>query len=139
MHLVNITKNMSIYRDQLNREVTLPSIPKRIVSIVPSQTELLFDLGLDKEIAGITKFCIHPKDRVKHVPKIGGTKQLDIEKIKSLRADLIIDNKEENERSQVEALMTICPVWISDISDLSGAIDMIERVGALVGKPGEAR
>jgi ABC-type Fe3+-hydroxamate transport system substrate-binding protein len=130
---------MFIYRDQLNREVTLPSVPKRIISIVPSQTELLFDLGLSEEIIGITKFCIHPKDKIEQVAKIGGTKQLDIEKIKMLQPDLIIANKEENERSQVEVLIDICPVWISDISDLPGAFDMIERVGELVGKSNEAK
>jgi ABC-type Fe3+-hydroxamate transport system substrate-binding protein len=130
---------MPIFRDQLRREIIIPSIPKRIISIVPSQTELLFDLGLTEEIIGITKFCIHPKDKVKQVAKIGGTKQLDIERIKSLQPDLIIANKEENERSQVEALLNICPVWISDISDLAGAIEMIERVGEVVGKEAEAQ
>ena len=56
---------MPVYYDQMNRQVELPSMPKRIISIVPSQTELLFDLGLDDEIIGITKFCIHPEDKVK--------------------------------------------------------------------------
>jgi ABC-type Fe3+-hydroxamate transport system substrate-binding protein len=130
---------MFIYCDQLNREIVLPSTPKRIVSIVPSQTELLFDLGLTDEIAGISKFCVHPEEKVKKVVKVGGTKQLDIEKINSLHPDLIIANKEENERSQVETLMSICPVWISDIKDMTGAINMIERVGELVGKAIEAR
>jgi len=130
---------MFIYHDQLHREIVLPSTPKRIISIVPSQTELLFDLGLSEEIVGITKFCIHPEEKVKNVEKVGGTKQLDIEKIKALRPDLIIANKEENERSQVEELMNICPVWISDISDLPGAVDMIERVGEMVGKCNNAK
>ncbi len=130
---------MPIFRDQVHREINLPSVPKRIISIVPSQTELLFDVGLNAEITGITKFCIHPKNKVKHVAKIGGTKQLDIEKIKSLHPDLIIANKEENERSQVEELAKTFPVWISDIGDLPGAINMIERVGEVVGKEAEAR
>ncbi len=130
---------MPTFHDQLHREIILSSIPKRIISVVPSQTELLFDLGLTKELVGITKFCVHPKDKVSRVVKVGGTKQLDIEKIKSLQPDLIIVNKEENERSQVEELMNVCPVWISDISDLAGAIDMIERVGELVGKSSEAK
>ena len=106
---------------------------------MPSQTELLFDMGLTEEIIGITKFCVHPIEKVSQVTKIGGTKQLDIEKIKSLQPDLIIANKEENERSQVEELMNICPVGISDISDLPGALDMIERVGELAGKGKEAK
>ncbi len=129
---------MPVYYDQLGREINLPAVPKRIISVVPSQTELLFYLGLDKEVIGITKFCIHPADKFKSTAKIGGTKQLDIEKIKALKPDLIIANKEENERSQIEALMEFCPVWISDISNLPQAIDMIERVGALVGREMEA-
>ncbi len=123
---------MSIFCDQLNREIYLPSKPERIISVVPSQTELLFYLGLDQEIIGITKFCIHPTDKFKMTPKVGGTKQLDVGLIKSLKPDLIIANKEENDRSQVEELTNICPVWISDINNLAGAIEMIEGVGAVV-------
>ncbi|WDF80779.1 helical backbone metal receptor [Mucilaginibacter sp. KACC 22773] len=129
---------MAGFCDQLNRIINLPAIPKRIVSVVPSQTELLFYLGLDAELVGITKFCIHPKQKVKAVTKVGGTKQLDIGLIKSLQPELIIANKEENERSQIEALMHICPVWISDIHDLETAFSMIQSVGQLVGKKQEA-
>jgi len=129
---------MPVYYDQLQRAVNLPSTPKRIVSVVPSQTELLFYLGLDRQVIGTTKFCIHPADKFKHTEKVGGTKQLDIARIKSLQPDLIIANKEENDRDQVEALMDICPVWISDISNLDGATDMIRKVGEIVGKADEA-
>ena len=129
---------MPVFYDQLGRAVNLSACPKRIISLVPSQTELLFYLGLSDEIIGITKYCIHPADRFKTIPKIGGTKQLDIAKIKSLKPDLIIANKEENERGQIEELMNLCPVWISDISDLSTAIDMIKRVGELVERADEA-
>ena len=125
--------------DQLQRALDLPFTPKRIISVVPSQTELLFYLGLDKEVVGITKFCVHPAAQFKITPKVGGTKQLDIAKIKALNPDLIIANKEENERSQIEELINFCPVWISDISDLAGAIAMIGKVGALVGKSPEAK
>src|ERR1700674_4884562 len=120
---------MPVFYDQLGRQITLQSTPKRIISVVPSQTELLFYLGLNQEIVGITKFCIHPSDKFKTTAKVGGTKQLDLAKIKALKPDLIIANKEENERSQVEELAKCFPVWISDISDLPGAIDMIEKVG----------
>jgi ABC-type Fe3+-hydroxamate transport system substrate-binding protein len=130
---------MSSFRDQLGRTVNLPAVPKRIISLVPSQTELLFYLGLDEQIAGITKYCIHPADKYKTKPKVGGTKQLDLAKIKALQPDLIIANKEENERSQVEELQNFCPVWISDISNLEEALDMIKRVGELVGKSMEAQ
>jgi ABC-type Fe3+-hydroxamate transport system substrate-binding protein len=129
---------MPVYHDQMNRTVELPSTPKRIISLVPSQTELLFDLGLNEEIAGITKFCIHPADVVKQKIKIGGTKTLNIKLIKEIKPDLIIGNKEENERGQIEELMQLFPVWMSDIADLPGALDMIQRVGELVGRSAAA-
>lgn len=127
-----------MYTDQLGREIELLNLPQRIISAVPSQTELLFFLGLGAEVIGITKFCIHPADKFKTVTKIGGTKQLNIELIKSLRPDLIIANKEENERGQIEELMQSFPVWISDINNLDSAVGMIKGVGELVGKQTEA-
>ncbi|HJP64060.1 MAG TPA: helical backbone metal receptor [Mucilaginibacter sp.] len=129
---------MPIFYDQMSRVVELLSTPKRIISIVPSQTELLFDLELDEEIVGITKFCIHPADKVRQKVKIGGTKQLNIKLIKELQPDLIIGNKEENEQAQIEELMNLFPVWMSDISDLPGAVDMICKIGELVGKETKA-
>jgi len=129
---------MPTYIDQMNRAVDMPSIPKRIISIVPSQTELLFDLGLGEEIIGITKFCVHPADKIKRKPKIGGTKALNIKLIKELKPDLIIGNKEENEKGQIEELMQSFPVWMSDIADLEGAVDMISKVGELVGREEKA-
>jgi ABC-type Fe3+-hydroxamate transport system substrate-binding protein len=125
---------MAIYYDQLNREVILDEAPRRIVSVVPSQTELLFYLGLGDRVVGITQFCCHPEAETKACVKVGGTKKLDIEKIKSLNPDLIIANKEENERSQIEELMKLHPVWISDIANLAEALEMINRVGELVGE-----
>ena len=122
----------------MNRAVSLPAVPKRIISIVPSQTELLFDLGLDQEIIGITKFCIHPSDRVKQKLKIGGTKTLNINLIKKLNPDLIIGNKEENEKTQVEHLMKDIPLWMSDVAGLGGALDMINKLGELVEKKDKA-
>ncbi|HWD88614.1 MAG TPA: helical backbone metal receptor [Mucilaginibacter sp.] len=122
----------------MNRHVELPGRPEKIISLVPSQTELLFDLGLDEEIIGITKFCIHPGSKVKQKIKIGGTKQLNIKLIKELKPDLIIGNKEENEREQIEELMQHFPVWMSDIHNLEDALDMIKRVGEITRKGAES-
>lgn len=116
------------------REITISFPPKRIVSVVPSQTELLFDLGLDAEVIGITRFCIHPNSKFISTTKVGGTKKLDLHKIRELRPDLIIANKEENDQAQIEELMMEFPVWISDIKDIDGAIDMINKIGAMVDK-----
>lgn len=126
------------FTDQLGREIVIEYPPKRIVSIVPSQTELLFDLGLGDEVIGITKFCIHPENRFKEKAKIGGTKKLNIELIRSLKPDLIIGNKEENEQSQMELLMEEFPVWMSDIYDLERAKNTILQIGELVNREPEA-
>lgn len=127
-----------IYRDQLGRTVELKTVPKRIVSLVPSQTELLYDLGLEDEVVGITKFCIHPDSWFRTKTRVGGTKQIDYEKIKALNPDLIIANKEENTREIVEACEDIAPTWISDIYNLSDALTMIGQVGEITGKKKEA-
>jgi ABC-type Fe3+-hydroxamate transport system substrate-binding protein len=120
--------------DQLNNTISLDSFPKRIVSLVPSQTELLYHLGLDEEVVGITKFCVHPKHWYQSKQRIGGTKTVNIEKIKKLQPDLIIANKEENVKSQVEELQKIFPVWISDIYTLADALEMNARLGLLLNK-----
>jgi len=124
--------------DQLGNIITLAQPPRRIISLVPSQTELLFDLGLQREIVGITKFCIHPADKVKSVTKIGGTKSFDFELIQSLRPDLIIGNKEENYEEGIRTLQNDFPVWMSDIFTLEDAMDMIQKVGKLAEESLEA-
>jgi ABC-type Fe3+-hydroxamate transport system substrate-binding protein len=125
-------------RDQLNNTFTLATFPKRIISLVPSQTELLYDLGLDDEIVGITKYCIHPKHWHKNKIKIGGTKKINLEKIDSLKPDLIIGNKEENEKSQIIELMKLYPVWMSDIKNMEDALNMIESIGQITKKENQA-
>lgn len=119
--------------DQMHRPVAVPDHPQRIISLVPSQTELLHALGLGDRVAGITKFCIRPAEWFRTKPRVGGTKKVDIGKIRALQPDLIIGNKEENERADIEALELEFPVWMSDVNDLEGALDMICRVGTLTG------
>ena len=126
------------FTDQLGNVITISYPPKRIISLVPSQTELLFDLGLDKEIVGLTKFCIHPIEKFAARTKIGGTKKLNIEKIRSLEPDLIIGNKEENQQEQIEVLMQEFPVWMSDIYTLDDAKKTITEIGELVDRSPEA-
>lgn len=129
---------MRSFTDMMDRQVDIPYPPKRIVSIVPSQTELLYDLGLDTEVVGITKFCVHPELWFRTKTRIGGTKQLNIEKIRTLQPDLIIANKEENTQEQIEQLAAEFPVWISDIQNLEQALEMIKRVGELVDRSDNA-
>ncbi len=105
--------------------------PVRIISLVPSQTELLFHLGLEATVVGITKFCIHPANWQKTKVIVGGTKNINIEKIKSLNPDLIIANKEENVENQIMELSKHFPVWVSDVSNLKDALEMINDIGQL--------
>lgn len=119
--------------DQMNRTLQVPERPERIISLVPSQTELLHDLGLGERVVGITKFCIHPEHWFRGKARVGGTKQVDLDKVRALKPDLIIGNKEENTQADIEALEQEFPVWMSDVRDLDGALDMIRRVGVLTG------
>ena len=129
---------MLSFTDQLDRTIILPGIPQRIVSLVPSQTELLYDLGLDTEVAGITKFCVHPENWFRSKKRIGGTKNVNIDSIHLLQPDLIIANKEENVKEQVEALAAKYPVWISDVNNLEDACNMIHDLGIITGKATKA-
>lgn len=124
--------------DQMERCVWVPDQPKRIISLVPSQTELLYDLGLQRELIGLTKFCVHPKGFKKEKTIIGGTKSYKLDVIHALKPDLIIGNKEENEQNGIEELAHHFPVWMSDISNLQQALDMISRIGHLTHKTKES-
>ncbi|MEO8116402.1 MAG: helical backbone metal receptor [Bacteroidota bacterium] len=131
---------LKCFTDQMQRVVRLPVFPPRkIISLVPSITELLFDLGLDDQIAGVTKFCIHPKEKCKSKIIIGGTKNIHQERINEINPDLIIANKEENEKSQIKLLEKSFPVWMSDVDDFSEAIDMISKIGEITGKENPAQ
>lgn len=125
--------------DQLHRKISLLSDEPRIVSVVPSQTELLYDLGLESEVVGITKFCIHPNRWYKNKVRVGGTKNLNLQTIRKLHPTLILANKEENDKLQIEQLSKEFPTWISDINNFAQALEMIEKVGKVVGKVLEAK
>ena len=129
---------MSSFVDQTGRCITLNKTPKKIISLVPSQTELLFDLGLNEEVTGITKFCVHPEAWFHSKIKVGGTKQLKIDLIKQLNPDLIIANKEENVKEQIEELEKHFPIWVSDVNILDDAYQMIEQIGLMINKGEQA-
>lgn len=124
--------------DMMGRTVMVPEHPKRIVSLVPSQTELLYALGLTEEVAGITKFCIHPEEWFRSKTRVGGTKKLHIDRIRALHPDLIIANKEENTQAEIELLAADYPVWISDVRTVAQGLAMIRAVGAMVNRPDQA-
>ena len=120
-----------VYTDQIGHTITLATPPMRIVSLVPSQTELLFDLGLEDRIVGITKFCVHPYHLRSTKEKVGGTKKVHLEKIRLLQPDIIICNKEENTEEIVESLRDIAPVWTSNIITIQDSLDMIAEFGRI--------
>ncbi len=114
----------------------IPSDKKysRIISLVPSQTELLFYLGLEKEVIGITRFCVHPEEWFKNKRRVGGTKNINYKTIHQLSPDLIIANKEENVKVQIEELAKNYDVLITDVNNLADAINMINNIGELTGR-----
>jgi ABC-type Fe3+-hydroxamate transport system substrate-binding protein len=129
---------MYTFTDPLGTTITLSEAPRRIVSLVPSQTELLSALGLNEEVVCITKFCIRPAHWFREKTRIGGTKDVRPERIRPLRPDLILANKEENDRAQIEELARHYPVWVSDVKDLPGALEMIRSIGSLTAKKEKA-
>ena len=122
---------MEVFYDQLNRKVELNSTPKRIVSLVPSQTELLVDLGLEDNLVGVTKFCVHPQHLRQKKEVVGGTKQVNVDNIRKLAPDLILCNKEENTPQMVEELQELAPVHVSDVKTVDGAIELIREYGEI--------
>ena len=129
---------MKIVRDQIGRELTLKSTPKRIVSLVPSQTELLCHLSLENELVGITKFCIHPYHLKSSTTIVGGTKKVDYEKIKALEPDFILCNKEENAYDMLPELEKIAPTYFSDVNNLNDSIDLILHLGSILNRRTES-
>lgn len=117
--------------DQMGREVLLPIQPKKIVSLVPSQTEFLANIGAP--VVGRTKFCLYPKELTKNSIVVGGTKNFRFDTIDSLNPDLIIGNKEENDQKSIERLADSYPVWMSDIQSLEDAFNMMTAIGEICG------
>ena len=130
---------MKSFTDQLGKNHTFQKTPTRIVSLVPSQTELLYDLGLEENLVGITKFCVHPYHLKSTKTIVGGTKKINFNKIKALVPDIIICNKEENTLQMVTELSEICPVWITNIITIQDNLQMIQDFGQLFNKRTEAR
>jgi ABC-type Fe3+-hydroxamate transport system substrate-binding protein len=129
---------MPLIQDQIGNTIKLNTSPARIISLVPSITEYLYDLGLGERVVGITKFCVHPSDWLTEKVVVGGTKQQHLKKIRNLNPDLIIASKEENVKSYVEKLAKNCPVYVSDVSDFESALEMMKDIGELTGEANRA-
>jgi ABC-type Fe3+-hydroxamate transport system substrate-binding protein len=125
--------------DQLGTFHSFKRSPKRIISLVPSQTELLYDLGQESKLVGLTKFCVHPSHLKSTKKIVGGTKKVHVEKIRLLQPDLIIANKEENTQEIVELLSEIAPVWVTNIVTIEDNQQMISDFGQLLNCSTEAQ
>ena len=129
---------MPEFKDQLGNIVSIQKNPQRIISLVPSITEYLYALGLGDRVVGITKFCLYPDAWFQTKPRIGGTKTPDIYKIKALKPDLIIGNKEENRQEDIEALREMAPVWMSDVNSIQDMYSLLMVIGRMVGEEAKA-
>jgi len=113
--------------------------PYRIVSLVPSITELLFDLGLGEYLVGRTGFCIHPAPAVRRVPKVGGTKDVDIEKIRALRPSHAVVNIDENPKRVAQALAEFVPhVIVTHPLDPFGNVKLFRLLGGVFDRQQQA-
>jgi iron complex transport system substrate-binding protein len=125
--------------DDLQREFTISFPPQRVVSTVPSITELIADLNAEDQLVGLTRFCKDPEGLKSRKNIIGSTKRLEFEKIKSLNPDLIIGNKEENIKSQVLDITSISPYYISVVESMSDNLRLIKNTGIILDKNEEAK
>ncbi len=125
-------------KDQLGRTLTPPNWPFRIVSLIPSETELLVDLGLENYIVGITKFCVHPSHIKTTKTVVGGTKKVSFDKIAALQPNIILCNKEENTKEIVTTLEKQFTVHVSDVKNISDTLLLISQFGLMFNRSNRA-
>jgi ABC-type Fe3+-hydroxamate transport system substrate-binding protein len=120
--------------------VELARLPRRIVSLVPSTTELLCALGLEDALVGVTVYCVEPRDVLREKTRIGGEKNPDLEKIRGLDPDLVVANVEENRREDIDQLRAwSIPVWVAYPRTVAEGIGFIGELGELTGTEARAR
>lgn len=125
--------------DHLGRKITLLQPPQRIISLCPSQTSTLYALGIGERVVGRTRFCIHPKPEVDMAIQVGGTKEVKMDRIRMLKPDLIIGEKEENTKEMIAELEKKFPVFVTDVRDHNSARKMILDLGILTSSESEAK
>lgn len=125
-------------RDALGNELLIDAPPQRIVSLVPSQTELLFDLGVGEQVVGVTKFCVHPDEARAGRRRVGGTKTPALARIRALEPDFVLANREENRAEDIAAIGEFAPVYVTDVNSLPQALAMTRAVGFALGAEARA-
>lgn len=109
--------------------------PKRIVSLVPSLTEFLLELGFEKRVVGRTLYCERPVDLVESITVVGGTKKISVKKVLELKPDLVLAQKEENDRAQVEEIAQTIPCVVSEIDSVDSFISYVADFASLFDEP----
>jgi ABC-type Fe3+-hydroxamate transport system substrate-binding protein len=131
---------MATYIDDLHRQLEVKTAPQRIVSLVPSLTETLFAFGLGEHVVGVTNFCVEPRDRVAEKARVGGTKTLEIARVRDLEPDLVIANAEENREEDIRQLLRAgLSVFMTFPRTVHGAISMMRRLADVTGSQEAAR
>jgi len=126
--------------DDAGRVAQLPAAPARVVSLVPSLTELACALGAADRLVGVTRYCTEPADVIAHLPRVGGTKNPDVDEIRALRPDLVLVNSEENRREDFERLTASgLALFVSFPTGVAAAARSIERLGHVLGTEAAAR
>lgn len=124
--------------DDVGRAVELEPPPRRIVSLVPSLTELLFALGVGRLVVGVTRYCLEPRSAVRSLPVVGGTKNPDLNKVKNLAPELVLANAEENRREDVATMesmglrvMVTYPRSVADVASMVRSVASLVRAGSV--------
>src|SRR5438093_8725491 len=131
---------MPTFTDAIQRPIQIAQPPQRIVSLVPSITETLFAFGAGEAVAGVTNFCVEPRGKVEGKPKVGGTKTLDIARVKELAPDLVIANAEENRQEDVRQLIAGgLTVFITFPRTVTHAIAMMRQIAEMTDTLATAR
>lgn len=125
------------FRDAVGREVIVRHPPGRVVSLIPSVTEICFALGAGERLVGVTRFCTEPPAGVAGKARVGGEKDPDLDRIRDLRPDLVIANVEENRKADVEALTAAgIPVYVIYPRTVAEGAGLLKTLGELLGAPG---
>jgi len=126
-------------KDARGKVLHFPEAPKKIISLVPSTTESLFAMGCEKELVGLTRYCIHPYEKCKAKTKIGGTKNIEMERILSLKPELAFANNEENTTEIFDELERAgINVFSSFPKTIDDALQDLSDIGNIMRKSEEA-
>jgi ABC-type Fe3+-hydroxamate transport system substrate-binding protein len=126
--------NETAYTYQMEKPVDY--VPQRVVSLVPSVTESLFDLNIGSRVIGVTDYCTRPAEAVRRLPRVGGTKNPNVEAIIALRPDLVIMNQEENRKADADALQAAgVPIWVTHPNTVREALDLLWTIMDLFEEP----